>query len=577
METDPSGIKQRRDLYLYGHPGGRKKRFRSPSDFLPHLLWLATDESGDKRNCACKVCVPDELYNAYLRLSKLQSEQMDDQVHPRPINGTEKVGTIKKENMPTKEVTAAKMDGSLPENLVAHNVPIVVVPRRASIASDKTIRTVPKNDAKPSTSSTSVKGAQPPMAPPSLSSPIAAPKNSEQALDFQRNKFLYRLGELVWFRRGTAWGLAVIVNRTLFKDQRHQDRPEYTVQPLSHPFHHPPQMTISSEDALRPWLAWSAPTPTHSQLATAPLSYEKVNWKAVLEGRYGPGDPEVDGSIFAAKGIDSSYTLVEPLGTTNAASVESFYAGIYSGGEKIWIGEPIRLRINAGHDIMVLHHIIEKSSLGHNNAIVQDVHVVGDIYTFSTIPYNSARLPLQNPHLPLRLSEDLNYRNRATANQKGQVSYWKLIQSQARLSLKDVKGRWYESRVLLPILHGQDNFALAYRKGEIGDVGAWMNGRGDCNGSANKLGKKKLDRMDAFGEAIPRGTCISQGLDEQSAFPVDPALTSGSLIVGVDGVNPNGGQMVGHSGTDADIAEFVDVDQMDESYGQGYEAVSGVY
>lgn len=44
----------RTDAYLYGHPAGRTKRFRSPQEFLPHLLWLAMDDS---KNCECKVCM----------------------------------------------------------------------------------------------------------------------------------------------------------------------------------------------------------------------------------------------------------------------------------------------------------------------------------------------------------------------------------------------------------------------------------------------------------------------------------------------------------------------------------------
>lgn len=54
-----AGVFERQDAYLYGHPQGRKKRFRSPADFFPHLLWLATDPEGDARNCSCKICSPD--------------------------------------------------------------------------------------------------------------------------------------------------------------------------------------------------------------------------------------------------------------------------------------------------------------------------------------------------------------------------------------------------------------------------------------------------------------------------------------------------------------------------------------
>jgi hypothetical protein len=53
------GMFERQDAYLYGHPQGRRKRFRSPADFFPHILWLATDPEGDPRNCSCKICSPD--------------------------------------------------------------------------------------------------------------------------------------------------------------------------------------------------------------------------------------------------------------------------------------------------------------------------------------------------------------------------------------------------------------------------------------------------------------------------------------------------------------------------------------
>lgn len=54
-----AGPYERQDAYLYGHPQGRKKRYRSPADFFPHLLWLATDKESDRRNCSCKICSPE--------------------------------------------------------------------------------------------------------------------------------------------------------------------------------------------------------------------------------------------------------------------------------------------------------------------------------------------------------------------------------------------------------------------------------------------------------------------------------------------------------------------------------------
>lgn len=30
---------ERNDAYLFGHPGGRHKKYRSPQEFFPHLAW----------------------------------------------------------------------------------------------------------------------------------------------------------------------------------------------------------------------------------------------------------------------------------------------------------------------------------------------------------------------------------------------------------------------------------------------------------------------------------------------------------------------------------------------------------
>lgn len=46
--------KHRTDMYLFGHPSGG--RFRSTNEFLPHLLWLASDLTHDTSKCPCKLC-----------------------------------------------------------------------------------------------------------------------------------------------------------------------------------------------------------------------------------------------------------------------------------------------------------------------------------------------------------------------------------------------------------------------------------------------------------------------------------------------------------------------------------------
>ena len=554
LKNHAKGPNDRQDAYLYGHPQGRKKRYRSPGDFFPHLLWLATDESGEPDNCSCKICAPDDL----------QIFDTPGKVKIEPVKKEEEV--IKKESSPFRTSTF-------------NSNPVVLVPRRQT-PQESAQRPVNKLTQAPVTTPTPRMAAPPLLSP----SPIVASKSYEQDQDAQYNKYLFRPGELVWFNRGNAWGLSIIVKRDLFKDQRHQDRPKYLVQPLSHPFEHQPQKIITQENLLRPWLAWSAPSPTHQALGAAGLTYNSIDWKAVLEERYGPGDAEVDGSIFAAKAIDDSFTLIEPLSNNTATTVttgERFYNGIFLGGEKVWVGEPVRLRVGNGQDIMIVHHIIERLKPGSTNTASAMIHFVGDVYRFATVNYTPGFEAPDTRHLPTRFKQDLEYRNRATLTTKRTVSYWKIVQAKARFGIAEVKGRWYESSVLLPILRGAQDFTQDLRRGEISDVGQWMNGRGDSSGAgAPKPGTRHFDRLEAFGKAVPPGTRISRGLDgppEDNIFPMEPAPPV-PVPPGIDEEqrqqihqNVQQGVQQGVQGvSDGDIAEFMDLDRMEDGYVQQY-------
>lgn len=556
LKSEKEGSKypnERRDYYLYGHPGGRKKRFRSPADFLPHLLWMSTDQEGDPENCECKLCTSEDfskLANEYLqwahREGKVAPADRTDQRQGKPAEV--QAAAIKRD---------VKADGTCA---------IANMTQKRSLSTSYEKPQIPVTKSQPSTSAAPNAPSPVPQLPSPTQLPI--PKNYEQAIDAQCNKFIYRPGEVVWFSRGSSWGLSVITARQLFKDQRHQDRPEYTVQPLSHPYVHPSMLKISQEDLLRPWLAWSAPNATHQALISQAFTYETIDWRSVVQRLYGPGDPEVDGSIFAAKFVDGSYTPFEPLEATRPQATERFYNGVYLGGEKIWIGEAVRLRTGSEKDIMILHHLVDVPSGNPSGATSQEISVVGDIYTFETVTYNPKRPIPTNPYLPIRVSEDLNYRNRITIAHKSQISYWKLTQASARLSLGEVKGRWYESRVLLPIVQGQTAFAQALSRGEISDVGDKLNGRGDSTNNPRKLGTRKASRLEALGAAVPPGTIIGARAMNAPAppvgFPMDPALMAAQINMDVD--HPPEATV-----NDTDMSEFVDVNQMEEGdYSQGY-------
>jgi Transcription-silencing protein Clr2 len=334
-------------------------------------------------------------------------------------------------------------------------------------------------------------------------------RSPEQNLDAEPNgKYLYRPGELVWFNKGAAWGLAVICKRQIINSI-----PRYLLQPLSHPLRHCSSL-IKTQDLIRPWLAWSVPNTTHPQISN--LAYDQVPWERVVKGELGAGDPEVDGSILAAKAIDGSYTLFDRLDIPTAAPGEVYYSGMFLGAEKIWVGEPIRMR-GANDDVvvMVIQQMIERTA-----ATGSIVTLVGDIYKFVEMPtpYKD-RSEWPTPKLPPRMVADLYFRNEVSNNAKKGVWYeWRLLEPMARKQLTEVKGRWYETRALLPILRGVE-FQNDIAKGITSDAGVFMNARGD---SSNRPGQRKRNRLDTLGRAVPQDLKISRGLNGSPADDTFP-------------------------------------------------------
>lgn len=544
------------EAWLYGYPLGRKRRYKSAVEFFPHLLWLAEGKSDDHTDCACKYCSPEWIQEV------------------KPLPGRESFG-------PAKVIPAVKKDTAPPKQQNAVH-PQVVIKQRPVSLDIKTVKPVPKV-AQPSAPRIAPTSANPPaprapVVPVIAPTPLSSAKSFDQDQDAQMGRYVYRPGELTWFNRGSAWGLSVITKRGLVKDQRGLSKSWYEVQPLSHPYHHPPAKRMESEMELRPWLAWSAPGPTHQSLASANLNYNTVDWKAVQAGRYGVGDVEVDGSIYAAKMIDESFSLVEPLSNNTTTTGERTYNGLYFGGEKVWVGEAIRLRVGNGQDIVIIHQIVEKLKPNSTNIQSATVHVVGDIYRYTTVPYIQGQEPAENPQLPVRLRQDLLNRNRITIASKRTISHWKLVQAAARLGISDIKGRWYESMVLLPVLHGQPAFDQDVSRGEISDVGSWINGRGDATGAAGKAGTRYKDRIDAIGRAVPAGTTISKGDDVSVKKTADTPMPNAPPAVitkqGPPEAVPNQSQQVQapqvQGVSDGDIAEFMNLDRLEDGYAQNY-------
>ncbi|KAF2143929.1 uncharacterized protein K452DRAFT_285968 [Aplosporella prunicola CBS 121167] len=512
------GGHDRQDAYLYGHPLGRKKRFRSPADFFPHLLWLATDKNGDPNNCTCKLCCPEEL-----------QEDKSTTKDPRQA--------VKKEGSSTPVL--------LPST-TASNIPAPIKREPSAVASRPPSSHGP-NPPKTATPPQNQNPTVPPASRPASATPaqrVAVPSNGSSninpnapsplvrlplpayQLDTEPNFSLFRPGEVVWFNRGDTWGLGAIMRRYV-KDVNGQSERNYIVQPLSHPGMHPSPVRINQERLLRPWLSWSPPPLCTSGLHNQPnLTYDNINWPAVVNGQFGKGNPEVDGSILAAKSIDGTFTVSHLVSNRRLPNgpEERRWGSMYLGAEKIWVGEPVRVRINLNTPeppILLITDIIEHVQQGYNGqASRASMTIVGDLYTLSpTLPAGAA--PPPSSHLPARMVRDMQWRNQIAASRRTNVYMWKLLKPRHSVGLEAVKGRWYETGTVLPIVLGEQEFRTILQSNQPQDVSFWMNARGDCTDNKQGLiGARKPERRDALGRAVPSDMRILDGAD----IPTDAEL-----------------------------------------------------
>lgn len=435
-----------------------------------------------------------------------------------PSGDVEKPPVVKVDVKPEFSVTVkreATPSAPPPAPTVVGRNPIVQIPVQRPTAAP-----IPSPITKPATPAL----APPPapaaqqirVPPPIQSTPLPQPRSLDQQADLSYNRFLCRTGEVVWFFRpkSSAWGLGLVVRRWAAKDN--PTNRSYIIQPLSHPYESPAQELVTTDDHVKPWLAWSAPDCTYAYLRQNPqLSYGQVDWARLDSGQLGEGIASVDASIMAAKAIDSTYTLFERLKTTSDATCElRHYNGVYLGAEKIWRGEAVRLRIGTtGSDLMVITDIIEQVFAPQPpKPSATRVLVFGDIYSYATLPAPDPSHPptppnSTNPNIPARMHHDMAWRNRTLLPSTRTLAYWKLIVGAHKLDISDLKGRWYETSLVF-----QDPFAKAVKDGEGGN-GIWMNSRGDATGLGKNAGAKRDDRVEAFGAAVPKGTGLLEGLE----------------------------------------------------------------
>lgn len=464
----------RHDHYLYGYPDtedddrGRRPRalkyYRSAVDFFDHLLWLVVDPTQDRRNCFCKHCkppaeAPEQAPNATVPVQANPGTL--GSYSGAPGAGTAVVPAQAKPDPRGNHVTA-------PGNGPA-------APTRAAIGLDPTYRIPPQIDV----------------------------------LD------LFREGEVVWFRNlQQAFRLGIII-RNLPRDPNNQAPMKSVIKPLSHSRSVIDNIERSEVD-MRPFLTFSVPpiTPVLRDIIDQPMT--SIPWDALeAELPFEEGARaqvlSLEASKIAACHVDHSFSLFNPSAYPCSPVNQQSFGGVFFGCEKITVLEAVRVRVH-DHEypqkddveytfaMHVKNIILERADDGKEHLLFQ-----GDIWLLqeSPLPQNAAN---NNNPPNLAMRREKAFRDEV-AKVRGARFDWVLVLANVTKPEEHIRGRFYESQKLGPILY-QSEWEPQLQQGRIPSIEMRLNNRLDSLGSY--IGKKH-SRLDTIAGAVPPDTVLSLG------------------------------------------------------------------
>ena len=320
-------------------------------------------------------------------------------------------------------------------------------------------------------------------------------QQQQQTMWTLKSPFLFRVGELVWFKNGSTWRLGVI-------RASDQNGNNHEILPIGHGMYHQRHPTKPTDD-MRPFHAFSVPPVTVDELKDK--IYDEVPWQSMFQ-HAGNENSQIDllaldASKMAASKIDYSFSFWSPFPESPASKNTSYY-GCFFGAERIEVGDSVRLR-----------------SLPRELGVAADTAILGICNIFTSTDYPGALLfgghiymlvkgdaanavPPEN--LPLALRDELNWRNSVS---KSVAWRWVLVKDNVVLKEQSIRGRFYPTHRLMPILHPAQ-FQHAIQQGQVDDQLAQLNNRMD--GAGRYIGRK-MNRLDTLGPSISHG--VQLGLE----------------------------------------------------------------
>lgn len=478
------------------------KLYKTPQEFGLHLLWLMST-SADYRDCCCVHCnvppatkpaapvetaVPLPIPAAAAATSRPQS--VPHKVTPVPLptfpgqpkakepaNGSEKQ---KQTQVPLPTPAGAHpTQPPAPARPQAQSQVQAPSPGQAQTAQVQQPQAQPQPHPQPQSQPQSHS-----QAPPQAQTQARPPSWSLQS------PLLFRAGELVWYQNGNSWRLGVI-------SAPGDDRFEIT--PIGHEAV-PQQPVEKKAKEMRPFHAFSVPGVSMPELQGKP--FDATPWAELFnyagQDRVKRNNMLLDASKMAASKIDTSFSFWSPLSQDMQSETVPFYGG-FLGAERIELGDCLRVNPVAG-DSMSWN---DSSVLGVRRIMLRTVNrqrsivLIGAIYQVVKADDPFAQ-PVPIEDLPIPLQEETRWRNAVRPEQPWR---WSLVKEDAVLEERSIRGRFYPTHYIMPILN-EAAFNAAVAERNVDNQYPYLNNRLD--GAGGYVGFC-FNRRDALGASVAAG------------------------------------------------------------------------
>ncbi|OAA68957.1 Transcription-silencing protein Clr2 [Cordyceps fumosorosea ARSEF 2679] len=312
-----------------------------------------------------------------------------------------------------------------------------------------------------------------------------------------QSPILFRVGEQVWFQNGNTWRLGIIASQNLQQPGVHE------LLPLGSAMI--PQQSVAKKDKdMRPFQAFSVPPVAIKDLNDK--IFDEVLWADKFR-EFG-ADPSkrdlllLDASKMAASKVDWSNSLWSATSEDVQAKTITYY-GCFLGAERMEVGDCLRVR-NLPVELSIVSEDLVVMGL---RVIYTSGDLPGAVFFRGTLyqradPGADPSTLVSVEQLPVALRDESRWRSQA---QPGAFYGWVVVGEGVRLKEKSIRGRFYPTHRVMPILNPAA-FEAAVARRQIEDQHPYLNSRMD--GAGRYIGRK-LNRLETLGSSVPVGVRLN--------------------------------------------------------------------